>query len=164
VIPEDALSRSERRHWVCSQRRRLFRGESDHAGPSHQAIVAFRSAKERFLFIFTTTRNVFCFDLFITTEFILRNFSFHILPPPGRRALAERFTSSMWSGTKHDASKVPVVLAGGLRGTLPTGRVLDYASQGDDNRKLCSMYLSIMDRMGVKLERFGDAKTRLGGF
>ena len=74
------------------------------------------------------------------------------------------FTSSMWSGTKHDASKVPVVLAGGLGGTLPTGRVLDYASQGDDNRKLCSMYLSIMDRMGVKLERFGDANTRLGGF
>ena len=74
------------------------------------------------------------------------------------------FTSSLWSGTKHDASKVPVVLAGGLGGTLPTGRVLDYASKGDDNRKLCSMYLSIMDRMGVKLDRFGDANTRLAGF
>jgi hypothetical protein len=74
------------------------------------------------------------------------------------------FTSSLWSGTKHDASKVPIVLAGGLGGTLPTGRVLDYASKGDDNRKLCSMYLSIMDHMGVKLERFGDANTRLAGF
>ena len=30
---------------------------------------------------------------------------------------------------KHDASKVPVVLAGGLGGTLETGRVLDYARQ-----------------------------------
>ena len=74
------------------------------------------------------------------------------------------FTSSMWSGTKHDASRVPVVMAGGLGGTLPTGRVLDYATKGDGNRKLCSMYLSIMDRMGVKLDRFGDADARLAGF
>jgi hypothetical protein len=74
------------------------------------------------------------------------------------------FTSSMWSGTKHDASKLPVVLVGGLGGTLPTGRIFDYTGKGDDNRKLCSMYLSIMDRMGVKLDRFGDADTRLAGF
>jgi hypothetical protein len=74
------------------------------------------------------------------------------------------FTSSMWSGTKHDNSKIPVVLAGSLGGTLPTGRVLDYGSKRDDNRKLCSMYLSIMDRMNVKLDRFGDATTRLTGF
>ncbi len=72
------------------------------------------------------------------------------------------FISNMWSGSKHDSSRVPVVLAGGLGGSLPTGRVLDYAKQGDDNRKLCSLYLSIMDRMGVKLDRFGDAETRLG--
>ena len=44
-----------------------------------------------------------------------------------------------------------------------TGRVLDYREKGDDNRKLCSMYLSIMDRMGAKLERFGDAEERLAG-
>jgi Protein of unknown function (DUF1552) len=74
------------------------------------------------------------------------------------------FTSSMWSGTRHDASKLPVILAGGLGGTLPTGRVFNYADEGDDNRKLCSMYLSIMDRMGVTLDRFGDADTRLAGF
>ena len=71
------------------------------------------------------------------------------------------FISSMWSGSKHDSTKVPVLLAGGLGGTLETGRVLDYTDQGDDNRKLCSMYLSLMDRMGVKLDRFGDASTRL---
>jgi hypothetical protein len=57
--------------------------------------------------------------------------------------------------------KVPVVLAGGLGGTLETGRTLDYLYAGDDNRKLCSLYLSIMDRMGVKLDHFGDAETRL---
>jgi hypothetical protein len=46
---------------------------------------------------------------------------------------------------------------------LPTGRTLDYMSQGDSNRKMCSLYLSIMDRMGVRLDRFGDADTRLAG-
>jgi len=73
------------------------------------------------------------------------------------------FISSLWSGSKHDSTKVPVLLAGGLGGTLETGRVLDYTDKGDDNRKLCSMYLSIMDRMGVKLDRFGDTATRLAG-
>jgi len=71
------------------------------------------------------------------------------------------FISSMWSGSKHDSTKVPVVLAGGLGGTLKTGRVLDYSGKGDDNRKLCSLYLSLMDRMGAKLDHFGDAESRL---
>lgn len=71
------------------------------------------------------------------------------------------FLSNMWAGWKHDNMKLPVVLVGGLGGTLQTGRALDYLRDGDDNRKLCSLYLSIMDRMGVKLDRFGDSDTRL---
>jgi hypothetical protein len=73
------------------------------------------------------------------------------------------FISNMWSGSRHDSSKVPLLLLGGLGGALKTGRVLDYGNRGDDNRKLCSLYLSIMDRMDVKLDRFGDASTRLSG-
>jgi hypothetical protein len=71
------------------------------------------------------------------------------------------FLSNMWAGWKHDNMKVPVVLAGGMSGALQTGRALDYLNAGDDNRKLCSLYLSIMDRMGVKLDTFGDAEARL---
>ena len=63
----------------------------------------------------------------------------------------------------HDNSKLPVLTLGGLGGTLATGRVLEYRDKGEENRKLCSLYLSLMDRMGVKLERFGDADTRLAG-
>ncbi len=74
------------------------------------------------------------------------------------------FISNMWSGTRHDNRKVPVVTVGGLGGSLQTGRVLDYLNAGDNNRKLCSLYLGIMDRMGVRLDRFGDATTRLDGF
>jgi hypothetical protein len=44
---------------------------------------------------------------------------------------------------------------------LQTGRTLDYLEAGDDNRKMSSLYLSIMDRMGVKLDTFGDADSRL---
>ncbi|WP_435007846.1 DUF1552 domain-containing protein [Tundrisphaera lichenicola] len=74
------------------------------------------------------------------------------------------FINSLWSGSRHDSSKLPVVLAGGLGGTLSTGRVLDYEGRSDDDRKLCGMYLSIMDRMGVRQDRFGDADERLEGF
>jgi hypothetical protein len=73
------------------------------------------------------------------------------------------FISNMWSGSRHDSTKVPIVLAGGLGGTLQTGRVLDFNGRADEDRKLCSLYLSIMDRMGVKLDRFGDADARLAG-
>ena len=71
------------------------------------------------------------------------------------------FLSNMWSGTKHDNSKVPVITAGGLGGTLKTGRVLNYLDSGNENRKLCSLYLGLMDRMGVRLDHFGDADSRL---
>jgi hypothetical protein len=73
------------------------------------------------------------------------------------------FMSNMWSGSKHDSSKVPIITAGTLGGTFQTGRTIDYTVAGDDNRKLCSFYLSLMDRMGVKLDKFGDADARLAG-
>ena len=74
------------------------------------------------------------------------------------------FMSNMFSGTKHDNKKVPVVTAGGLSGALKTGRVLDYGARGDEDRKLCSLYLGLMDRMGVRLDHFGDSDARLEGF
>lgn len=71
--------------------------------------------------------------------------------------------SNMFSGSRHDNSTLPVLTLGGLGGTLATGQVLNYRDKGDDNRKLCSLYLSLMDKMGVPLDRFGDADTRLTG-
>src|SRR5580765_5720202 len=71
------------------------------------------------------------------------------------------FLSNLWIGRLHVNTRLPVVLAGGLGGTLETGRSLDYLDAGDENRKMCSLYLGIMDRMGITLDRFGDAETRL---
>ena len=73
------------------------------------------------------------------------------------------FISNMWSGTRHDSTKVPVLLVGGLGGALTTGRVLNYTGRGDDDRKLCGLYLALMNRMGVKADRFGDAAAPLDG-
>ena len=42
---------------------------------------------------------------------------------------------------------------------MKTGRVLDYLEQ--DNRKICSLYLSLMDKMGVQTDHFGDADQPL---
>jgi hypothetical protein len=71
------------------------------------------------------------------------------------------FLSNLWIGRKHDNFRLPLVLAGGLGGTLETGRTLDYLEAGEDKRKMCSLYLSLMDRFGIKLDQFGDAQTRL---
>jgi hypothetical protein len=71
------------------------------------------------------------------------------------------YLSNMYSGSRHDNTKLPIVTLGSFGGTLQTGRVLDYTNKGDENRKLCSLYLSLMDKAGVNLPRFGDAAVRL---
>jgi len=87
--------------------------------------------------------------------------------PEGDRTVLDNsclmFLSNMWSGSRHDSGKLPVLLVGGLDGTITTGRVLDYVGRGDEDRKLCSLYLSLMNRMGVKADRFGDATAPLAG-
>jgi hypothetical protein len=67
----------------------------------------------------------------------------------------------MWIGRKHDNFRLPLLLAGGLGGALETGRVLNYLKASEDNRKMCSLYLSLMDKFGIKLDNFGDSQTRL---
>ncbi len=71
------------------------------------------------------------------------------------------FLSNLWIGRKHDNTRLPLLLAGGLGGTLETGRTLNFVGQAEEKRKMCSLYLSLMDRYGVKLDQFGDAQERL---
>lgn len=72
--------------------------------------------------------------------------------------------SNMFSGSRHDNTTLPILTLGNMGGALETGRVLNYRDKGDENRKLCSLYLSLMDKMGVSLKQFGDADARLTGF
>jgi hypothetical protein len=73
------------------------------------------------------------------------------------------FASSLFDGDAHSADQLPIVLAGKAGGALQPGRILDYLDKGNDNRRACSLYLSLMDMMGVQLDRFGDADKRLAG-
>jgi hypothetical protein len=73
------------------------------------------------------------------------------------------FMSNMWSGSRHDSTRVPVLTLGNLGDTLESGRVLDYYDRPADRRRLCSLYLALMDRMDVELPTFGDATERLAG-
>jgi hypothetical protein len=73
------------------------------------------------------------------------------------------FASSLFDGDAHSANQLPITLAGKAGGSLRTGRILDYLDKGDDNRRACSLYLSLMDLMGVRLDRFGDTDKRLAG-
>lgn len=73
------------------------------------------------------------------------------------------FASSLFDGDAHGADQLPIVLAGKAGGALQTGRNLNYLDKGNDNRRACSLFLSLMDMMGVQLDRFGDADKRLAG-
>jgi hypothetical protein len=68
------------------------------------------------------------------------------------------YCSSMLTGN-HDASQLPVVLLGGAGGRIKGGRVIDYSGKPD--RQMCRLYLSLMDKMGVRMPRFGDATNGL---
>jgi hypothetical protein len=68
------------------------------------------------------------------------------------------FCSSMLTGN-HDASQLPVVMLGRGGGKIQTGRVLDYL--GQENRQMCRLYLSMFDKLGMRVDRFGDANQPL---
>ncbi|CAN5809265.1 DUF1552 domain-containing protein [soil metagenome] len=70
-------------------------------------------------------------------------------------------TSSLFDGDAHSAEQLPILLTGKGGGSLQTGRNIDYMDKGDEHRKVCSLHLSLMDRMGVKAARFGDADAPL---
>jgi hypothetical protein len=66
--------------------------------------------------------------------------------------------SSMLHGN-HDATQLPVVMLGRGGGRIQGGRNLDYFGKPD--RQMCRLFLSMMDKMDVRLDRFGDAKEPL---
>jgi hypothetical protein len=67
----------------------------------------------------------------------------------------------MWSGSKHESTRLPVLTVGGLGGTLQTGQVLDYQDRESSEKKLCGLYLSLMQKMGIEADSFGDAQNPL---
>ncbi len=68
------------------------------------------------------------------------------------------YCSSMLTG-RHNAKQLPVVLVGSAGGRMQSGRVLDYREK--PNRKMCSLYLSLLSKFGIDLKEFGDSNEPL---
>ncbi len=67
------------------------------------------------------------------------------------------FGSGFRDGNSHNPHNLPIVLAGKGGGTINTGRHITYAKDST----LCNLYLSMIRRMGVEAERFGDSTGEL---
>ncbi|MBN9693628.1 MAG: DUF1552 domain-containing protein [Verrucomicrobia bacterium] len=68
------------------------------------------------------------------------------------------YCSSMMTGN-HNNDQLPVLMLGGGGGKIQGGRILDYTGKPD--RQMCNLYLSMMDKFDVRLDRFGDSTGRL---
>lgn len=67
------------------------------------------------------------------------------------------FGSGFRDGNSHNPHNLPIILAGKGGGTISSGRHITY---GKDS-PLCNLYLSMIRRMGVEAERFGDSTGEL---
>jgi hypothetical protein len=62
-------------------------------------------------------------------------------------------------GNQHLHEDLPTLLIGGGGGTLKPGRRVVFRRE----TPFCNLHLSLMDRMGVEMEGFGDSSGRLSG-
>jgi hypothetical protein len=62
-------------------------------------------------------------------------------------------------GNRHNHDNLPILLMGKGGGTLKTGRHVKYAR----NTPVANLWIEMMERMGVKVDRFGDSTGRLSG-
>jgi hypothetical protein len=62
-------------------------------------------------------------------------------------------------GNRHTEENLPLLLAGRGKGTIRPGRRL----RAEKKTPLCNLYVSLLDRMGVKVASFGDSTGALQG-
>lgn len=64
----------------------------------------------------------------------------------------------LYDPNRHQHNELPIIVAGNGGGTIQTGLHTDLGS----DTPLCNVFLSMLDRIGLKEERFGDSTGRLG--
>jgi hypothetical protein len=69
------------------------------------------------------------------------------------------FGSPIRDGNSHNPRNVPIVVAGKAGGGLRTGRHLEF----DEGTPLCSLWLSMLEKAGVKASTLADATSGLRG-
>jgi hypothetical protein len=80
--------------------------------------------------------------------------------PDGNGSLLDRclvvYGSGISDGDRHNHDDLPILVAGG---GLGGGRHIRHRA----GTPLCNLYLALLDRVGVKADRFGDSTGRLAG-
>src|SRR4029450_1834778 len=83
--------------------------------------------------------------------------------PDGDGTLLDHMTILYGSGisnsTKHSGVNLPLLVMGGGAGKLKGGRHLKYA----DQPSMANLLVTLMDKLGVPVERHGGSTGRLGG-
>ena len=69
------------------------------------------------------------------------------------------YGSGMSNSNLHNIQKLPILLAGGGAGRLQGGRHIQHA----DETPLTNLYMTLLDKLDVPVERFGDSTGRLAG-
>ena len=67
------------------------------------------------------------------------------------------YGSGISDGNAHSHDDLPILLAGKGHGTIKSGRHVRVPKE----TPLTNLYLSMLDRMGVKVDGFGDSTGRL---
>lgn len=67
------------------------------------------------------------------------------------------YGSGISDGNRHSHGDLPIVLAGGAGGKIPTGRFI----QCDSERPMGNLFLSMLDCLGTPAESIGDSSGRL---
>ena len=69
------------------------------------------------------------------------------------------YGSGMGNPNVHDHSNLPILVAGGAAGGMKGGRHIKY----DQPTPLANLYLTLLDKVGVRLESFADSKGKVDG-
>ena len=69
------------------------------------------------------------------------------------------YGSGISDGNRHNHDDLPILLAGKGGGTIKPGRHVKYPKE----TPLTNLYVSMLDRMGVQVDSFGDSTGRLDG-
>ncbi len=69
------------------------------------------------------------------------------------------YGAGLSDGNNHQHDNLPTVIAGSAGGFIKTGRHVVYRRE----TPMCNLFLTMMDRMGLPMEHFGDATGHLEG-
>ncbi len=69
------------------------------------------------------------------------------------------YGAGLSDGNRHTHEDLPTLIAGSAGGYLRTGRKITYRRE----TPMCNLFITMMDRMGVPVENFGDSTGRIDG-